>query len=60
MAARVLQLLSNDTLCSVMGAAAAETATRLFGLQKQVESYLDWYEQILARQGQDRIAARAC
>lgn len=60
MATRVIQLLSDDTLCRVMGGAAAETAARLFSLKKQVETYLDWYEHILARQGQDRIAARAC
>jgi len=60
MAMRVVQLLSDDIRCGTMGAAAAESALRLFGVQKQVDAYLDWYEEMRARPGQDRMAAYAC
>jgi glycosyltransferase involved in cell wall biosynthesis len=48
MAMRAIQLLSNDTRRAAMGAAAAEMASQLFGLQKQAEAYLAWYERIRA------------
>jgi len=60
MAMRVVQLLSDDARCGAMGTAAAESASRLFGLQKQVDAYLDWYEGMRACPRQDRMAAYAC
>ena len=50
MARRIVQLLVNDDLRAQMGVAAAETAARLFDLRVQVETYLDWYQQIIERQ----------
>lgn len=48
MAGRVLQLLSNERLRATMGTTAAEIASRSFSMQRQVQTYLDWYEQILS------------
>ena len=47
MAARVKQLLENGDLRQRMGARAAETAVDRFGLQRMVEDYLAFYEQIV-------------
>jgi glycosyltransferase involved in cell wall biosynthesis len=60
MAARATQLLSNETLRTGMGAMAAERAAGLFGLPKQVDAYLGWFEQIFAHRTRDRAAAHAC
>lgn len=50
MATRIVQLLMNDALRAQMGAAAAETASRLFDLRVQAATYLDWYQEIIERQ----------
>lgn len=50
MATRIVQLLMNDALRVQMGGAAAETASRLFDLRLQAETYLDWYQRIIERQ----------
>ncbi|HBH80275.1 MAG TPA: group 1 glycosyl transferase [Nitrospira sp.] len=47
MASRVIQLLSSEGLRTSMGTTAADIASRSFGIQRQVQAYLDWYEQIL-------------
>lgn len=49
MAARILQLLSDDVLRRQMGAQAVEVARRRFDLRQQVHTYLDWYQQIISR-----------
>lgn len=59
MASRVVQLLRNDGLHVQMGAAAAETAARLFDLRVQVETYLGWYQHIIERQKRARTASHA-
>lgn len=59
-AGRVAQLLSMETRRAEMGAVAADRASRRFGLQRQVDAYLDWYEQILAQRRQDGTVAHAC
>jgi len=48
MAARVKQLLENGDLRQRMAARAAETAVGRFGLQRMVEDYLAFYEEIVA------------
>ncbi|HEY5627305.1 MAG TPA: glycosyltransferase [Nitrospira sp.] len=47
MAQRVVQLLSNHVLRSSMGLQAANRAARLYTVEKQVQTYLDWYEEML-------------
>lgn len=60
MADRVVRLLSTEARRAEMGAVAADRASRRFGLQQQVDAYLDWYQQILAQRRQDRTVAHAC
>jgi len=47
MAARIHQLFSDDELRLKMGASAAESARRRFDLNRQVNDYLRWYNEIL-------------
>jgi glycosyltransferase involved in cell wall biosynthesis len=60
MSGRVIQLLANDALRASMATAAAEIAARSFTVQRQVQAYLDWYEQILAPRAMDNLTAHAC
>jgi len=60
MAGRVIQLLSNERLRASMGATAADIASRSFGIHRQVQTYLDWYEQILASSQPAGRTAHAC
>lgn len=60
MAGRVLQLLSNEDLRTSMGAIAAETAARSFSLNRQVQAYLGWYEQILEASQSKGVTTYAC
>ncbi|MBX3324716.1 MAG: glycosyltransferase [Nitrospira sp.] len=60
MACRVIQLLSNESLRTSMGTTAAEIASRSFGIQRQVQTYLDWYEQILSSSQLPGRNAHAC
>jgi glycosyltransferase involved in cell wall biosynthesis len=60
MSGRVVQLLLNDGLRASMGATAAEIAARCFTVQRQVETYLEWYEQILSSSRAESLAAYAC
>jgi glycosyltransferase involved in cell wall biosynthesis len=60
MAIHVMQLLSNERLRASMGAAAADIASRSFSIQKQVQTYLDWYEQILSSSQLASRTAHAC
>jgi glycosyltransferase involved in cell wall biosynthesis len=47
MASRIEQLLSNKTLMCTMKKAAAQDAREKFDVNKQVNAYLDWYQEIL-------------
>jgi glycosyltransferase involved in cell wall biosynthesis len=49
MAARIVQLLADDSLRASFGQKAATSAHLLFDLKQQVDSYLSWYETILER-----------
>lgn len=49
MAIRTLEILLNDGLRECMSENAAEMARRRYNLQQQVESYLNWYSEILER-----------
>lgn len=60
MASRVIHLLSNEPLQTSMGTAAAEIASRSFGIQRQAQTYLDWYEQILSSSHLAGRTAHAC
>jgi glycosyltransferase involved in cell wall biosynthesis len=60
MANRVIHLLGSERLRTTMGATAAEIASRSFGIQKQAQTYLDWYEQILSSSQQAGRHAHAC
>jgi len=59
MAERVVQLLSNDTLRRTMGAQAAERAAHLYSMEKQVRTYLEWYEEILSLPTRRHVEAYA-
>jgi glycosyltransferase involved in cell wall biosynthesis len=60
MANRVIHLLLNERLHTSMGTAAAEIASRSFGVQRQAQTYLDWYEQILSSSHLAGRTAHAC
>ena len=49
MAIRIEQLLRDDHLRCGMGVQAAESASRRFGLERQVNDFLGWYEAIIER-----------
>jgi glycosyltransferase involved in cell wall biosynthesis len=59
MAKRIVQVLMNDALRAQMGVAAAETASRLFDLRLQAETYLDWYQEVIERQKCARAVSHA-
>jgi glycosyltransferase involved in cell wall biosynthesis len=46
---RVVQLLNDPHKRRKMGGLARERAVRLFGLDRQVEAYLEWYAELLER-----------
>jgi glycosyltransferase involved in cell wall biosynthesis len=50
MANRIMQLLSDHALRQAMGAWAAERAGQKFNLDRQADTYLDWYEEVLEAQ----------
>ena len=60
MAGRVMQLLLNNRLRASIGSTAADIAVRSFSVQKQVQAYLDWYEQILSSSQPASLKAYAC
>ena len=60
MASHVVQLLSNERLRAAIGTTAAEIASRSFGIQRQVQTYLDWYGQILSISQPAGRTAHAC
>jgi len=60
MADRVMQLLVNNSLRASISSTAADIAVRSFSVQKQVQAYLDWYEQILASSQSGSLKAYAC
>ena len=60
MAGRVKQLLEKDSLRTSMGAMAADIVARSFSMQQQVQTYLDWYEQILSLSSVKSLSAYAC
>ena len=43
-----------------MGATAAETAAQSFSLNRQVEAYLAWYEEILEASKSKGVTPYAC
>ncbi len=47
MAEAIITLLTDDALRMRLGRNAAEDAQKRFGLNRQVEEYLEWYEEIL-------------
>ena len=49
MAEATIRLLSDDPMRMHLGRNAAEDAERRFGLNRQAEEYLDWYEEIAGR-----------
>ena len=49
MAARIEQLLSHYDLRLKLGANAAEYVSQHLDLARQVEAYLEWYQEILEK-----------
>jgi glycosyltransferase involved in cell wall biosynthesis len=49
LASAVMALLSDGRLCSQLGENATHDARQRFDLNLQVETYLNWYQEILAR-----------
>lgn len=48
LAARIAQVLGDESLRRRLGAAAVAEARESFGLDQQVQTYLDWYQKMLA------------
>ncbi|TMB71824.1 MAG: glycosyltransferase [Deltaproteobacteria bacterium] len=57
MAAGIERLMKDDSLRGCMGENAARDARERFDLQRQVDSYLEWYGRILLDNGQSAKAA---
>ncbi len=53
-AARVGQLIDDESLCHRMGARAAESAREHFDLERQADSYLSWYGEVIEHWNQER------
>jgi glycosyltransferase involved in cell wall biosynthesis len=47
MAERIVQLIKDDSLRTKMGEKASDLAREKFGLDRQVNEYLNWYKEIL-------------
>lgn len=56
MAQAILHLLDDDQLRTAMGNYAATSAHTRFSLKQQVDSYLDWYNEILKRDQRDGLS----
>jgi glycosyltransferase involved in cell wall biosynthesis len=54
MAAAIEGLLSDEVLRRQLGENAAKDARCRFDMERQVEAYLDWYQEILERQNMER------
>jgi glycosyltransferase involved in cell wall biosynthesis len=52
LATRITQLLSDHDLKQGMGLLAAESARQRFGLDQQVNAYLDWYHELVREKPQ--------
>jgi glycosyltransferase involved in cell wall biosynthesis len=50
MAERVMRLQENEPLRKTMGVKASERARKLFSLERMVDEYLSWYQEILRNQ----------
>lgn len=50
MAEAILYLLNNEKLLTQLGENAADDARKRFDLEKQVRTYLEWYEDIIAKE----------
>ena len=51
LAARITQVLSDHDLKHCMGTLAAQSARERFGLDRQVDAYLEWYHELLRSKG---------
>lgn len=60
MAMRIEQLLSDNALRQRFAAAAVESARRRFDLDRQANTYLDWYEELIDRHESRAGAAVSC
>ena len=56
---RILQLLRDPELCNEMGQAAAHDAKKRFDHERQVDDYLNWYQEILESRKASRRPAYA-
>jgi hypothetical protein len=54
MASRIVQLLQDRHLKRNMQQQAAEDARQRFGLERQVDAYLDWYHELLRESANDQ------
>lgn len=54
MAARIMALLTDDTLRTRMSCAARDAARQRFSLARQADDYLRWYEEILSQANFDQ------
>lgn len=58
MAAGIVALLTDDTLRRQLGENATQNAYERFDLNRQVEAYLEWYQETIERENVDRPACR--
>lgn len=54
LAHRIVQLITDDACNRQMGSAAANVARKYFGFRRQVDTYLDWYRELLNVEDQTR------
>jgi len=46
MAAAIVGLLKNESLCERLGGSASERASREYGLGRQADNFLNWYQEV--------------
>lgn len=56
MARAIEQLLNDEPLCRQLGTNATEDAHSRFGLDRQVDAYLNWYDEIVGNQDKVQIS----
>ncbi len=59
LAQRIVQLLDDDALRQRLGGAAAANAKERFDLVHQVDTYLQWYRELVERRTSEHVAERS-
>ena len=59
MAERVVQILSSDALRISLSLSAADRVAQFYTMERQVQTYLEWYEEILALSTSQQLSSHA-